>query len=312
MNERKTFNESVSSWPLSGSGVHNYMMSISNIGAKEGINEQEIIRRIKDNMPRTPSPSNEVEQTVAKAFADAGKPYTKQVSVLTAQEKVKNKENIAKLKASNVKQFALFPSTFDDLIDSSPVNVTKGDNPVMAARLLLYLYGRKELVWCGTFYGKGEGINTVENWAEKFLCLEEPPPFIIPNPLTGEPSEKKSGGESYRCDASIADHRYALFEIDLKEIPLEWQCGFWMKMKDRLPLEAITYSGGKSLHALIRADCKNEMEWNNDVRSKAFPMWEKYGADMNCRNPSRLSRLPGHMRDGKTCQRLLWLRGGGK
>lgn len=307
---KETFSQALQSWPSSGSGVHSYMLSVATRGVREGVGECEIIDRIKETMPRKPGPVNEVEQTVKKALSSAGKPFAYQAQVLTPAEKAKNKDRIDKIKASNAKSYAGTTATFQDLIDASPVDVAKGERQVMAARLLLYLYGRKELIWCGDFYGKGEGIDSVENWAERFLCLDEPPPYFVPNPLSGEPSEKKSGGESYRCDAAITGHRYALFEIDLKEIPIEWQCGFWMKMKDEIPVEAITFSGGKSLHALVRANCKNEMEWDTYVRNKAFPVWEKYGADMTCRNASRLSRLPGHMRDGKTCQRLLWLRGG--
>lgn len=306
------YDEIITDCPQGGNGVHSWMMAVCNIAAREKIEENRLAEDIKSAMTREPSPTNEIETTIKKAYSEVGRTY--EYHKETPEEREIKKEAVAKMQTNAFLKIAGDPIHASELMGISPVDTKtiKGYESQMAAKLLLYLYDRKEIVWCGGTYDMQCGIDYVENWAEKFLCLESPPPFFIPNPLTGLPGNRKDGQESYRCDQCIADWRYALFEVDLKDVTLGHQAAFWMKMikDDKMPVESVTYSGGKSLHALIRVDCKTEIEWDKKVRNGAFMEWIKVGADKACRNPSRLSRLPGHKRDKKTTQTLLWLRGG--
>jgi hypothetical protein len=306
------YDEIIKQCPSSGSGVHSWMLAVSNIGAREERQPQDVVFDIRQSMTRPENPSSEVESTVRKAFGEKGSSYT--VEKVSAEERILGKERLEKMRSKLFIDIADGEAKGSDLEKISPVRVDteSGYEPHMAAKLLLYMYDRKEKIWCGDKFTKGEGVDTVESWAERFLCLDEPPPFFIPNPVTGETGKAKSGTLSYRCDETIAEWRYALFEVDLEDVSLGHQASFWIKMinNGEMPIESVTYSGGKSLHALIRVDCKSEAQWDKVVRNGAFAEWIKIGADKTCRNPSRLSRLPGHKREGKTLQRLLWLRGG--
>jgi len=94
----------------------------------------------------------------------------------------------------------------------------------------------------------------------------------------------------------VADFRYALVESD--NIPVEQQNGIMHDLK--LPIAALVYTGGKSLHAIVRVEAGSYKEYRERVEF-LYKICNKNGlqVDKNCRNPSRLSRLPGVMRNGK-------------
>lgn len=67
-----------------------------------------------------------------------------------------------------------------------------------------------------------------------------------------------------------------------------------------LPIACLVYSGGKSLHAIVKIGAYNY----NDYRDKVdylYKVCEKNGLmiDKQNKNPSRLSRMPGVMRGGQ-------------
>ncbi len=65
-------------------------------------------------------------------------------------------------------------------------------------------------------------------------------------------------------------------------------------------MAALVYSGGKSLHAIVRIDAANYEEYRKRV-DYLYEVCGKNGLeiDRQNRNPSRLSRMPGVMRKGK-------------
>lgn len=106
------------------------------------------------------------------------------------------------------------------------------------------------------------------------------------NPLDGEGVK----------DANVTDYRYALIESDNME--LEQQNAIIREME--LPVAALVYSGGKSLHAIVRIDAANYTEYRKRV-DFLFDFCQKNGLQMDRqnRNPSRLSRMPGVTRNGQ-------------
>ena len=66
-----------------------------------------------------------------------------------------------------------------------------------------------------------------------------------------------------------------------------------------LPVACLVYSGGKSLHAIVRIDADSYEEYRRRV-DYLYAVCEKNGlkVDKQNRNPSRLSRLPGAVRNG--------------
>lgn len=98
-------------------------------------------------------------------------------------------------------------------------------------------------------------------------------------------------------DAMVTDGRFALLESD--EIPTDEQ---WAKIKMmRLPIQSIVHSGHKSLHLKCRIDAGANGELYKARVAKLIEYVNRFGfrADTNCRNASRLTRLPGALRDGK-------------
>ena len=94
-------------------------------------------------------------------------------------------------------------------------------------------------------------------------------------------------------DANVTDYRYVLIESD--SLPVERQNALIRELE--LPVVTLTYTGGKSLHAIVRVDAKDRDEYRKRV-AYIFDVCRKNGLDIDkaCRNPSRLSRLPGFER----------------
>ena len=130
--------------------------------------------------------------------------------------------------------------------------------------------------------------------------------FVIINPLNGTQTE----GGSLRTDANVTDFRFILCECD--NTPLEQQIPLIRGLK--LPVVSLTFSGGKSVHALIDAATLNggkKIESLSDYKRLTAGLFEKIGPlgfDPATKNAARLSRLPGIWRtDKNTFQNLLYL-----
>jgi len=95
---------------------------------------------------------------------------------------------------------------------------------------------------------------------------------------------------------NVTDFRYALVESD--SMALEEQNALIRELE--LPVAVLVYSGGKSIHAIVRVDAPNYDEYRKRV-DYLYSVCRKNGLeiDKQNRNPSRLSRLPGVMRGGR-------------
>lgn len=95
---------------------------------------------------------------------------------------------------------------------------------------------------------------------------------------------------------NVTDFRYALVESDSMEI--EKQNALIRELE--LPVACLVHSGKKSLHAIVHIDAGNYAEYRQRV-DYLYDICRKNGLDIDKqnRNPSRLSRMPGVMRDGR-------------
>jgi hypothetical protein len=199
-----------------------------------------------------------------------------------------------------------------DLWEISPIRLydSTDRDPVL---LLETLFEADEFIFIGDRLEPGvigKNIRTVAAWIMFFEAGGKAGPFIIINPLSGEPAPKKSGdGDSLRGDSNVKTFRHCLVEFD--NLGREDQIRFWYAAK--LPIRALIDSGGKSIHAWLDvqklSNVSNCDQWNQEIK---IGLYEKVlvplGVDRACCNPSRLSRLPGHLRSGKEkFQQLLWL-----
>lgn len=92
---------------------------------------------------------------------------------------------------------------------------------------------------------------------------------------------------------NVTEYRYALVESD--NIDIERQNAIIRELE--LPVAVLVYSGGKSLHAIVRIEAANYDEYRKRV-DFLYTICQKNGLspDTQNRNPSRLSRIPGVQR----------------
>lgn len=133
----------------------------------------------------------------------------------------------------------------------------------------------KELDACGGDVGKVMGD-----------CDPEIGAWICFNPVDG----------TGRKDANVTSYRYALVECDNMEPGKQLAAIHQME----LPCAALVYSGGKSIHAIVRVNAPDYAEYRKRV-DYLYATCQKNGLtlDQQNRNPSRLSRMPGILRAGQ-------------
>lgn len=94
---------------------------------------------------------------------------------------------------------------------------------------------------------------------------------------------------------NVTEFKYTLVESDVMEI--EEQNAVIRELE--LPVACLVHSGGKSLHAVVRVDAADYPEYKKRV-DYLYHICDKNGLkiDTQNRNPSRLSRMPGIIRNG--------------
>ena len=94
---------------------------------------------------------------------------------------------------------------------------------------------------------------------------------------------------------NVTEFRYALVESD--NLGLEKQNAIMRELE--LPIAALVYSGGKSVHAIVKVEAKDKNEYRERVEY-LYKICNKNGlqVDGQNKNPSRLSRMPGVVRGG--------------
>ena len=110
--------------------------------------------------------------------------------------------------------------------------------------------------------------------------------WICFNPMDG-------GG---RRNENVTDFRYALVECDNMELGRQQA----IIRQLELPCAALVYSGGKSVHAIVKVDAPDYAEYRRRV-DYLYAACQKNGLtiDQQNHNPSRLSRMPGILRGDK-------------
>lgn len=126
--------------------------------------------------------------------------------------------------------------------------------------------------------------STIEDVIGKYK--HEAGAWIRFNPLDGQGVNNEN----------VTDYRYALVESD--NMDLDAQNGLIRQLN--LPVAVLLYSGGKSVHAIVKIEADDEKEYRERV-NYLYDVCKKNGMviDTQNRNPSRLSRMPGCIRGDK-------------
>lgn len=225
------------------------------------------------------------------------------------------------------------------LLDRSPLSFPgrtgeQGTETAEAMLSALYQPGERVLVFTSPF---SQGDFLFCHGRGSFRLGEKPEIKAVPSPLPvggpegiwflvqpveGEwkwnPNNKREDGTpkpGRRHGECVTAWRFLVLESD--HAPEE----LWLKALVQLPfpIAAIYTSGGRSVHALVRVDCKTKPDFDS-LRDDLVQVLATLGADAAAMTAVRLSRLPGLYRhgakdkDGKLqryekprLQKLLWL-----
>jgi hypothetical protein len=127
--------------------------------------------------------------------------------------------------------------------------------------------------------------------------------WIRPNPVR---RVRGSGHNGAHTDRDVAVFRNLLLESD--DLPIGLQLSLWSRLA--LPVAAIIASGGRSVHAWLKVDCRDAQEYQGTA-TQIYELLARFNPCPSNKNPSRLARLPGVKRQiggiGASEQRLYYL-----
>ena len=116
--------------------------------------------------------------------------------------------------------------------------------------------------------------------------------WICLNPVSS--SEELKG--SAPSDQDVTDYRYALIESDSLSRQEQWE----QLSSLNLPILCVTWSGSKSLHAIVKIEAGKDYSLYKERITKLYRFLDEHNfpVDNANKNPSRLTRIPGFYRDG--------------
>lgn len=202
-------------------------------------------------------------------------------------------------------------STSADLMQLSPASTVNLHGNGAARALLAAMFKPSDLILVGTMkYGVDErNLRPAAEWMTDANLTEWEQVKI--NPFSGKEAEGGIKGRTRIGEKCLARFPLTLLEFD--NLPLADQVRFWAGMvKHDMPIVAIVYSGGKSLHGLIRVGATDERTWwrrCEDAKARYCADPEiSYRADCQALRPAVGIRLAGAIRqDTRREQRLLYL-----
>lgn len=320
--------------PHRGQGLNVAILAACNTGINAGLAPDEVAAAIILERGNEVKPG-EVERAVMKATDGKGyvsatmpKPRTveqKNRDKIAADDSMKDKLNMAYIQAGGVSIDMRAPelweaSTPRPIGYTNPAKMQGGEALTDILYFLKTFYRDEEYLFIGKQFDKGaDNVKQAGEWFTFFrdaitaakteadiVKLGEAYPYIIPNPLTGRAD--KNG--SFRTDANIAAFRFVVIESD--DLLLDQQIPLFRGL--HLPVFTLTYSGSKSIHALVNAEAltgkkiETLEQWKTEVKEGYFKgLFQNVKIDHATSNPARLSRTPGmYRKDKKNFQRTIY------
>lgn len=307
MNESR-YAEALKSIPAPGNGCHPALLGVANLGILAGRDPQELMAEIQRSIPEGSRrvPDREISAAISKAAHDlrgqnfAPRPRNPEPAVKGGPAVLRRIIEQGKFSGDA------------DLWEESPIKI-KCLPEETPALFLSTVFADDDLIFIGERRQAGilgKTIRSTAEWIDFLARGGRPGPFFIINPLSGKPEPRKSEpGATLRGDGCVKFFKHALAEFD--QISVESQIRFWSAA--RLPIKSLTFSGGKSIHAILDvqkiAKVSTQDQWRDEIKQNLYSrILAPLGVDSACSNPARLSRVPGHFRKEKSAmQRLLWL-----
>ncbi|WP_136063703.1 hypothetical protein [Pontiella sulfatireligans] len=288
-----------------GDGCHASLLGASTLGIMAGLTEQQILADVRVSIPsgKRRVSDREIIDAIKRARMDT-QPLGEKSDHKPVSPRPRPPEPLIKPSYSDhlIQKGTGFTEL--DFINASPVPLIY--EPQHDARLILEtLYRPDDILFIGERY------DTVVHPVSEWLRIIDKQgtaglPHIVPNPVTGGKHPAQSRKPSFRCDAAIKSFRFCIIEFD--NLSRAEQLAFWAAVP--LPVAALIDSGNKSVHGWIAVEgVSTNQEWEEQIKIELYARrFIPMGVDPSCRNESRLSRLPGHLRAGtQRYQRLLYL-----
>ena len=290
--------------PTTGAGYHPAILGVANLGILAGFSDEDIFEDIREHTDERarPVPDSEIWDAIAKARADYDNKATSKPTA-PAAPRIALPYTPAVFKRRLIQSGLKY--TEQDLLNKSTMQL--GGHPFEDSLCLLdAFYAPKDYLFIGSRFHREPC--RVSDFKE-FIVMEQstsPMEFIIPNPVTGKEHATKAGKPSMRCDSAVKEYRFCVAEHD--NMSRKDQLAFWCSIP--LPIAALIDSGGKSLHAwILLSEIYTPEQWRITIKETLYKqMLVPMGCDPACSNPARLSRFPGHLREGAgRWQRLLYI-----
>lgn len=300
MNRAEKYKNALVSIPQPGMGCHAALLGVANCGIRNGLSNEQIFWDIRSAIPSgvRPVPDREIIDAITKARHEIT-PYS-------------TGDSYRPMARTMPKPLIDGPATRTKLIQAGdgagPADFWElspfrsEEKPCHHDALtVLSLYNDNEYLYIGSPYDKC--VRQASEWRRIIERHHIAPwPHIMPNPVDGQAHETASGKTSCRCDAAVSAFRYVVVEFDT--LPKPDQFAFWYSIisKGLLDVAVLLDSGGKSIHAWVRVNLPDRVAWDREIGTQFYGqagVFTTMGADKACRNPSRLSRLPGHFRREK-------------
>ena|SRR5258706_12045631 len=296
------------------------MMSEANRCRNAALSLAEAERYIAERITRPPTPANEIQVAVRKAYSSTWTP-SRTATPFTPKYRsriplTEINFDLEKLLASS--QRISQPKSWRHwLWERSP----KRPETQNAFSFLAHLYRDGEHIHVFDKFDGLEGTTPVQT-----ITISHPMDCRVPasihaggrfglgiwrlsNPVTGEwydTGEKyEDGTPKFSCRnwQAVTSWRYAVLESDQAPAHL------WLAFVAQLPIRvsAIYTSGSRSIHVLFRLDASSKAEWDSQIAPLKRPM-KVMGGDAGALSAVRLTRLPGCWRPEKNgFQKLLYL-----
>ena len=299
--------------PPGSGGCHPALLGVANLGIMVGLTDGQIFADIKASVPT--GSRCILDREILDAISKARREVTPQSTGVRYQRTpVPTRHYVTMPRTDWVAVRTKLIQVGDgavpsDLWELSPwrPDLKPGYEDALA---VFSLYSDHEWLFLGEKFDTT--VRPVWEWRELIARQRQAAwPHIMPNPVDGQAHDIGNGKQSYRCDAAVSAFRYVLVEFD--SIPKPDQIAFWHSVitKKLLDVALLLDSGGKSIHAWIRVNLPDRAAWNTVIGTQFYGpqgVFTVMGADKANRNPSRLSRLPGHYRnEKKSFQTLLYL-----
>lgn len=278
--------------PTSGQGCHTWMFGAAHALVANAYDDSFIEQWITHHLQRDPQP-REIADTIANVRAEAE-------GLIEPRPKVSLKREKDSTKLEELTEEG--PLSVEDYKATSPIPPAD----VSTSEFLRRLYGGKHNIIFTDQQTQGKLV-----WHDKVpdLAVDQVTTnntegaWIMVNPVDGQfKAIERLGKKSRRAEENLVAYEYLLIESDSVELEL------WLRVLSKLtlPIVAVTTSGSKSAHALVRVNTKSRAEYlekASEIADLVVPL----GADPAAMSAVRLTRVPGCLRkDTGKAQTLIY------